>query len=176
MNRTTPTPIALATLNGADRDGFVAILGGIFEHSPWVAEAVADARPFASVDDLHRAMASAVLGAPPEQQLALIQAHPELAGKEAADGTLTAESRNEQAGAGLDRCSAQELARLRDLNCAYREKFGFPFVMAVKGRTKHEILQALTERLNSGRGEEFNRCIGEIAKIGRFRLDALVQK
>ena len=101
-------------------------------------------------------------------------AHPELAGKEADEGTLTADSKREQAGAGLDRCTAAELARLRDLNRAYHEKFGFPFVMAVKGRTKSEIFAAIEARLQGQRDEEFRRCLEEIGKIGKFRLTALL--
>lgn len=166
----------LAMLNGADRTAFVAALGGIFEHSPWIAEAAADARPFTNMEELHRAMVNAVLGAAPERQLALIQAHPELAGKEAAAGTLTPNSKNEQAGAGLDQCTAQELATLRERNRAYRDKFGFPFVIAVKGRNKNEILQAIAERMNNERNQEFIRCLEEIAKIGRLRLAALLEQ
>ncbi len=170
-NKKAPT---LDSLSKSDRDTFVSVLGEIFEHSPWVAEQAWSARPFASVDALHKAMLEAMWGAPAEQQLQLIRAHPELAGKEADEGTLTADSKREQAGAGLDRCTAAELARLRDLNRAYHEKFGFPFVMAVKGRTKNEIFAAIEARLQGQRDEEFRRCLEEIGKIGRFRLTALL--
>ena len=108
-----------------------------------------------------------------DEKLALIRAHPELAGKEAAAGTLTSESTGEQASAGLDRCTAGELARLRDGNRAYRDKFGFPFVMAVKGRSRVDILAAMDSRLRNTRDDEFARALGEIAKIARFRLAAL---
>ena len=126
----------LASLSAAPRDEFVRVLGGIFEHTPWIAERAYAARPFASVDDLHRAMLAALASAPREAKLALIRAHPELAGKEAAAGTMTPDSAGEQASAGLDRCTPDELARLRAGNRAYREKFGFPFVMAVKGKSR----------------------------------------
>ena len=165
--------VDLASLSAATRDAFVAALGGIFEHTSWIAEGAYAARPFASVDALHRAMVAALAAAPPEAKLALIRAHPELAGKEAATGTLTIDSRGEQSSAGLDRCTADELARLRDGNLAYREKFGFPFVMAVKHRSRREILDALQARLAGTRDAEFERSIAEIEKIARFRLAAL---
>jgi len=174
MQQTTEKRPTLASLSNAGRDTFVSVLGDIFEHSPWVAYEAWSARPFASVDALHRAMLEAMWGAVPERQLQLIDAHPELAGKEADAGTLTVDSKREQAGAGLDRCTAEELLRLRELNRSYREKFGFPFVMAVKGRSKHEILAAIEARLQGERDEEFRRCLEEIAKIGGFRLAALL--
>ena len=163
----------LASLSAAPRDEFVRVLGGVFEHTPWIAERAYAARPFASVDDLHRAMLAALASAPREAKLALICAHPELAGKEAAAGTMTADSVGEQASAGLDRCTPDELARLRAGNRAYRDKFGFPFVMAVKGKSRQEILAALASRVGGTRDAEFARCIDEIGKIARLRLDAL---
>ena len=165
--------IDLAWLSAATRDEFVAALGGIFEHTPWIAERAYAAQPFASIDALHRAMVDALAAATPEAKLALIRAHPELAGKEAATGTLTIDSRGEQSSAGLDRCTADELARLRDGNLAYREKFGFPFVMAVKHRSTREILDALQARLAGTREAEFERSIAEIETIARLRLAAL---
>jgi 2-oxo-4-hydroxy-4-carboxy-5-ureidoimidazoline decarboxylase len=168
---TAPT---LAGLSAASRDEFVRALGGIFERTPWIADRAYDARPFADVDALHRAMLAALDAAPDDDaKLALICAHPELAGKEAAAGTMTADSVGEQASARLDRCTPDELARLRSGNAAYREKFGFPFVMAVKGRSRHEILDALASRIGNTRDVEFARCIEEIGKIARLRLDAL---
>jgi 2-oxo-4-hydroxy-4-carboxy-5-ureidoimidazoline decarboxylase len=164
----------LAALSAAPRGEFVRALGGIFEHTPWIAERAYERRPFADVDALHRAMLAALAAAPREAKLALICAHPELAGKEAAAGTMTADSVGEQASAGLDRCSPDELARLRAGNAAYREKFGFPFVMAVKGKTRQEILATLAERTGNTRDAEFARCLDEIGKIARLRLDALL--
>jgi 2-oxo-4-hydroxy-4-carboxy-5-ureidoimidazoline decarboxylase len=171
---TAPRVIDLASLSAATRDDFVAALEGIFEHTPWIAERAYAARPFASVDALHREMVAALAAAAPEAKLALIRAHPELAGTEAAAGTLTVDSRDEQSSAGLDRCTPDELARLRDGNRAYREKFGFPFVMAVKHRGKREILDALQARLAGTHDAEFERCIAEIETIARFRLVALL--
>ena len=170
---TAPRRIGLAWLSAATRDEFVAALGGIFEHTPWIAERAYAAQPFASIDALHRAMVDALAATTPEAKLALIRAHPELAGKEAATGTLTIDSRGEQSSAGLDRCTADELARLRDGNLAYREKFGFPFVMAVKHRSTREILDALQARLAGTREAEFERSIAEIETIARLRLAAL---
>jgi 2-oxo-4-hydroxy-4-carboxy-5-ureidoimidazoline decarboxylase len=167
---TAPT---LAGLSAASRDEFVGVLGGIFEHTPWIAERAFAARPFASVDELHRAMMAALVAAPHDAKLALICAHPELAGKEAAAGTMTRDSVGEQASAGLDRCTPEELARLRAGNAAYREKFGFPFVMAVKGRSRREILAELASRTGGKREAEFARCLEEIGKIARLRLDAM---
>lgn len=160
---------ALSALSQAD---FVARLEGIFEHSPWVAERTWSAGPFTSVDELHSAMCLSVDNAAHSEQLALICAHPELAGKEAEAGTLTTESTGEQRGAGLDQCSAEELQRLRTLNQAYRDRFGFPFVVAVKGLSRHEIMDQVQARLANSREDEFRTCLREIGKIARFRLEA----
>jgi 2-oxo-4-hydroxy-4-carboxy-5-ureidoimidazoline decarboxylase len=120
-------------------------------------------------------MAAVLEHATEEQKLALIRAHPELAGTEAVAGTMTAESVGEQASAGLDRCSPDELRALRSGNRAYRERFGFPFVMAVKGRSRSEILAALAARVENTRQAEFARCLEEIVKIARLRLAALFE-
>ena len=164
----------LRSLSAADRAHFTAMLGAIFEHSPWVAEMAWGKRPFASIDELHAAMVDAVQSATAAAQLALICAHPELAGKEADAGQLTHESQSEQASAGLDHCNVDELSRLRELNRAYHEKFGFPFVMAVKHRSKHDILEAMASRAVNSRDQEFATCLIEIGKIGRLRLDAML--
>ncbi|MEO8677116.1 MAG: 2-oxo-4-hydroxy-4-carboxy-5-ureidoimidazoline decarboxylase [Casimicrobiaceae bacterium] len=164
---------SLAGLSVASRDEFVRALGGIFEHTPWIAERAWPARPFASVDELHRAMLGVLASASREAKLALICAHPELAGKEAAAGTMTVDSVGEQASAGLDRCTPDELARLRAHNQSYRETFGFPFVMAVKGKSRQEILATLASRIGNTREAEFARCIEEIGRIARLRLDAM---
>lgn len=165
----------LASLGAADEAAFVAALGGVFEHSPWIARAAWPARPFASVDALHAAMVRAIEAAPRETRLALIRAHPELAGKEAAAGTMTEDSVGEQRSAGLDRCTREELARIADLNRRYRDKHGFPFVMAVKGSSKAAILAALEARCGNATEAEFARCLAEIARIGRLRLAALLE-
>jgi 2-oxo-4-hydroxy-4-carboxy-5-ureidoimidazoline decarboxylase len=166
--------MTLAELNAMERAAFVATLGSIFEHSPWVAEHVADARPFASIDALHDAMVTAVCGAPDEAQLALMRAHPELAGKAAVRRELTAESTREQAGAGLDACSPDEYARLQALNARYNARFGFPFILAVKGFERTAIIAAFEARVARTPGEERAESLRQIARIARLRLGALL--
>jgi len=173
MAPTTLQRDTLATLSALSKDAFVARLGDIFEHSPWVAERAWEKRPFTTIDALHAAMVAAVDAASEAEQLALICAHPELAGKEAAAGTLTRASTGEQKGAGLDQCSAEELARLRQLNIDYRQRFGFPFVIAVKGLSRYQIMDTVAERLKNDRQTEFRACLDQIARIGRFRLESL---
>src|SRR5687768_18139898 len=129
----------LATANACDSETFVRTFGPVFENSPWVAAAASHARPFASIDALHAAMADVVRAASRERQLALLNAHPELAGKEAQTGTMTNASVAEQAAAGLDRLSAEELARLNFLNRAFRARFGHPFIIAVRNHSKQSI-------------------------------------
>ena len=128
--------VALGSLNAADEAAFVAALGEVYEHAPWVAQAVWRQRPFATLAALHAAMMAAVRATPAEQRLALIKGHPDLAGKAARAGAMTADSQAEQASAGLDRLSPDELAKFTSLNEAYRARFGFPFIMAVKGKSK----------------------------------------
>ncbi|MBS0542920.1 MAG: 2-oxo-4-hydroxy-4-carboxy-5-ureidoimidazoline decarboxylase [Proteobacteria bacterium] len=175
-NTATPdrTEAALAELSRLPQAEFVARLEGIFEHSPWIAERAWSAEPFGTIDALHAAMCLVVDTACKNEQLGLICAHPELAGKEAEAGTLTTASTGEQRGAGLDQCSKEELQRLRDLNKAYRERFGFPFVVAVKGLTRHQIMDRVEARLSNDRDTEFRTCLREIGKIARFRLDAIL--
>lgn len=162
-------------LGALDREAFVRLLGGAFEHSPWVAEAAWARAPFASVDEVHTAMVEAMRAAPHERLEALVRAHPDLAGKAAIAGNLTAESRGEQAAAGLDRLTPEEHLRFRALNRRYRERFGFPFIMAVKGADKHRILAAFEERMGNPPEVEFERALAEIARIARFRLEALIE-
>lgn len=164
------TKFSLETLNAMSQEKFTAALGAIFEHSPWVAQRAAEKRPFSSVQELHEAMANAVRAAHVDERLQLIRAHPELAGKAAMRGELTAESTREQQGAGLDQCSAEEFARVQNLNQRYNEKFGFPFVIAVKGHDRYSIMEHFAKRLESDRDTEANECIEQIIKIGGFRL------
>jgi 2-oxo-4-hydroxy-4-carboxy-5-ureidoimidazoline decarboxylase len=164
--------MTLNELSALPQPGFTHALGGIFEHSPWIPERAWAARPFESVQSLHQAMMDVVRDASREEQRALIMAHPELAGKEAAAGTLTQASTREQRGAGLDQCSPDELRRLRGLNAAYRERFGFPFVIAVKGRSRYQIMDAIEERLHNDGDAELATCLDQIGQIARFRLDA----
>jgi len=153
---------------------FVALLGGIFEHSPWVAEAVVGWRPFGDLDRLHQVMVAAVMTAARARQLALLEAHPELAGKLARSGGLTAASAGEQASLGLDRLDEDEIARFDQANALYRTRFGFPFIIAVKAqRDRRTILEALESRVANDRETEIATALAEVAKIARFRLDAL---
>ena len=152
---------------------FISLYGGIYEHSPWVAECVAlEAGGIRDADEIADLMAECVDNASPERQLALIRAHPDLAGKAQVAGELTAESTAEQASAGLDRCSKVEYERFHALNAAYKEKFGFPFVMAVRGSTRDEILEAFSARLQNDYDLEFETALTEIHKIARLRLAA----
>ena len=154
------------------KDEFAARLGGIYEHSPWVAERAFDRRPFDSTEELHDAMQRAMLAASRDEQLALIRAHPELLGKLAA-AELTESSRIEQASAGLDRCTAEQKSRMQALNRAYRDKFGFPFIVAVKGLNWAAIIERIEARLGRSAEAEFETALREIGRIARFRLDAL---
>lgn len=162
-----------AVLGAPSKTEFVAILGDTFENSPWVAEKAYAERPFSSLDELHRAMCVVVAAADPDAQLALIRAHPDLAGKAALAGELTAASSGEQAGAGLGGLTAAEYARFHALNDAYRARFGFPFVLAVKGHTKTSILAAFETRLTHDPDAERSAALAEIYRIARFRLGAL---
>jgi len=153
---------------------FVRRYGGIYEHSPWVAEAAAQLiDDSADVDVIARVMADCVDNATRERQLELICVHPDLAGKAAVAGELTDDSESEQASAGLDRCTPEEYARFQALNTAYRRKFGFPFVMAVRGCTREQILAAFESRLENDYDEEFENALLEIHRIARMRLVAL---
>jgi len=165
---------SLEQLNNASTEAFVAALSGIFEHSPWVAEEAARQRPFAGIDALHRAMSQAVETSGEAKQLALINAHPELAGKAAVRGELTAESTREQSGAGLNQCTQEEFDRLQALNRAYREKFGFPFILAVRGYDRHGIIANFEARVNHSRADEMRASLDQIYRIARFRLDELI--
>ena len=162
---------SLAALNAADRATFVAAVGFAFEHSPWIAEAAWERRPFANLDALHAALADAVAEAPEARKLALIAAHPDLAGRVAREGRLTAASRGEQAAAGLDRLDPAELARFETANAAYRARFGFPFVICAREHDKASILAALERRATRERAAEIATALDEIAKIARLRLE-----
>lgn len=167
----TLKPIDLDTLNTLGVDAFTAFLGGIFEHSSWVARAACVQRPFASVSALHAAMVSVVANSGPDRQLALLRAHPELA----RPGPLTASSAAEQGGMGLDQLAADESAAFDSLNTAWRIRFGFPFIIAVRGqRDRTAILAAMSERIQRSPEQEMAMALAEVAKITRFRLDDLI--
>jgi 2-oxo-4-hydroxy-4-carboxy-5-ureidoimidazoline decarboxylase len=167
---TTATSVRLEQLNVAPADDFVAALAGIYEHSPWVAGAVAGQRPFASLVSLNDAMAAAVRAAPPAQRLALIELHPDLAGKAARAGNVTAASKSEQGGAGLDRLSDDEYALFAQLSDAYRQKFHIPFIVCVRRHTKESILRQYQRRLQNTRQAELETALNEIFRIAALRL------
>ncbi len=157
-------------INALDQAGFVEKLGWIFERSPWVAERAWERRPFRSLDALHAAMVAEVERATYEEQLEFLRAHPDL-GERAA---LTAASAAEQAAAGLDQLSPADFASLQSMNASYRQKFGFPFLYAVKGSNWQDILLGLVIRMEDDPEEEFHTALFEAARIARFRLEAII--
>ncbi len=160
--------IDLAELNHLPCDAFTNLLGSVFEHSPWVAREAAEGRPFGSLDSLHTAMVAVVETASSEQQLALLCAHPELARR----GPLTAASASEQGGKGLDSLAASEAAVFDALNATYRSRFGFPFIIAVRGqRDRGAILLAMQQRVTHSAEQERKAALAEVAKIAWFRLE-----
>ncbi|CAN5230383.1 2-oxo-4-hydroxy-4-carboxy-5-ureidoimidazoline decarboxylase [soil metagenome] len=163
--------MTLDDINTLDAAAFTDRFGALFEHSPWVVERAAELRPF---DDLHTGLMNAVHGANRHEQLALIRAHPELAGKAAIDRTLTHASAAEQGAAGLDRMSADEYARFHALNHAYRERFDFPFIICVRLTDKAGILAAMEQRLTNDRESEIVTAIAQIGEIVRLRLKDLL--
>ena len=157
-----------------DTHDFIARYGGIYEHSPWVAELVAPLiDPADDVSLLAGLMADCVDNAAPERQLELIRAHPDLAGQAQVAGELTADSTIEQASAGLDHCNRDEFERFQQLNEAYRKKFGFPFVMAVRDSNRQQILAAFEQRLENDYNLEFETALQEIHTIARLRLESM---
>lgn len=156
------------------RDEFIARFGGIYERSPWVAEqAAGSVAGHSDLQEIRAAMAACVDNAGPARQLELIRAHPDLAGRAQIAGKLTAESTSEQESAGLDRCTPEEYSRFQALNAAYHEKFGFPFVMAVRGSSRQDILAVFEARMNNDPAVEFRTALAEIHKIAWLRLRAL---
>ncbi len=162
--------MTLADVNACDRTSFVDQVGWVFEHSPWVTERAWTQRPFSSVDALHAAMTAVMRAAQPHEQIALLKAHPDLGARARMSDASTAE----QASAGLDHLNPEEFERLRRLNAAYREKFGFPFLYAVKGSSKHDILRALEARLASSAEQELAEALRQVSRIARFRLEDLI--
>jgi 2-oxo-4-hydroxy-4-carboxy-5-ureidoimidazoline decarboxylase len=162
--------IDLASLNAMPRAAFLEALDGVVEQAPWVAEAVCAGRPFASLAALAAAFERTIAGAAADRRLALVRGHPDLAGKAARAGALTAESAAEQAGAGLDRLSDAEYDRFHSLNEAYRTRFGFPFLICVRRHGKESILRQFERRLGNDPATELDTAIGEIARIVALRL------
>jgi OHCU decarboxylase len=170
-----PEQATIDEVNNLDRKGFVSKFGALYEHSPWVAEEAWNERPFGSLAELHGAFVRAMYEAPQERQLDLIRAHPDLAGKAAIAGELTPESAHEQASAGLDRLTPEEYENFHRLNTAYRQRFGFPLIIAVREHTKETIFADAEARLKHSRPEEIKTALIEIAKITRLRLQDLVE-
>ena len=167
-------PTDMTSINAMDLDAFVQKFGGIFEKSPWVAEKAWEKKPFASLDEMHAAMVAVVRYAPASAQLALLQSHPDLAGKEAQAGTMTASSVAEQASAGLNSLSHEEMTQISDLNAAYKKKFGFPFIIAVRMHTKEGILFEFNRRLQNETQTEFANDLQNVYVITKLRLNKLL--
>lgn len=165
----------MAELNGMGSDDFVRIIGPVFEHSPWIARETSLRRPLAREEDLLQALCETVRASSLEQKLALIRAHPDLVGRAALAGTLTPSSTTEQAAAGLDRLTAEEIALFQRQNEAYRNKFGFPFVICARLNKKDAIRAGFERRLGNSRDEEISAALEEIFKIAGLRLRDLIQ-
>lgn len=162
--------LSLSQLNALDRSAFVSQVGWVYEHSAWVAEEAWESRPFSTIEDLHAAMERVVHSATPQKQMALIQGHPDLAGRLGTAGELTIASRREQAGAGLDRLTIAEAEQMARNNAQYREKFGFPFIVCASLNNAGTIRDAFAKRLANSRSQEIRAALEEISKIGRQRL------
>ena len=171
---TATAALDLDALNTMDRAGFVAALGATFEHSPWVAEGAFTARPFRSVDALHAAMLAVVAGLPHAQQVAFLNGHPELAGKEAQVGTMTNDSVAEQSSAGLDALSRDEMREMTRLNAQYRARHGFPFIVAVRRYSKAQIFDEMRRRIGNPGEAERAEALAQIGAITRLRLARLL--
>jgi OHCU decarboxylase len=167
--------IKLAALNALPSAEFVATLGAIFEHSPWVAARVAPLRPFATRAELLEAMRAAVDAATSEEQLTLIRAHPQLGARGRARRELSAASAQEQHRAGLDLCTSADWARLDQLNASYLAKFEMPFILAVRGHTPASIIENFAARLELSAARERERALHEIGRIAEFRLSELIE-
>jgi OHCU decarboxylase len=163
--------MTLDELNALDRARFVAALGWIFEESPWVAERAWKLRPFATLEHLHAAMTNEVAAATRDETLALLCAHPDLGTR----ARMSEASTGEQASAGLDRLTPDEFERLRAANAAYRKKFGYPFLFAVKNSTRQQILEALETRLANDPEQEFEEALRHVYRIAQFRLEDVIR-
>ena len=166
--------LALTEINRLPLADFVRVIGPVFENSPWIATSTWAQKPFANLELLHAALCATVKNSGEEKQLALIRAHPDLVGKLALTGALTRESTGEQASAGLDKLSPDEVARFQKNNAAYQEKFGFPFVICARLNKKAVILAGFEQRLQNSRAEEIQTALGEIFKIAHLRLCDLI--
>jgi 2-oxo-4-hydroxy-4-carboxy-5-ureidoimidazoline decarboxylase len=169
-----PPKLDLATVNMMPPQTFSAAFGRAFEHSPWVAERAFARRPFAAVDALHAAMVAVVNAATPGEQLALLRAHPDLAGREAHADTLTAESSAEQRQAGLNALTPEESARIADLNREHANKFGFPFIIAARLNSKAQIFAEFERRMHLSIAAEMRACLEQVFAISRLRVQDLI--
>jgi 2-oxo-4-hydroxy-4-carboxy-5-ureidoimidazoline decarboxylase len=165
----------LENVNQMDEPTFLSVFGAVYEHSPWVAKEAWERRPFVSLDALHAVMDEVVQSAGPAEQKILIKAHPELAGRLARSGQLTAESRSEQAQAGLTSLSEDLTRRMLELNHAYQQKFGFPFIICARLNNVSTILQAMENRLAHSEETEFKTALQEISKIAKLRLGDILE-
>ena len=170
MKNNSSVQYRLSDINDMDKDTFVAVFGGVFEASPWVAEKTWQSRPFRSEAHLVETLCKTVENAGREPQLALLQAHPELGARK----PLTGYSEREQANAGLTEEEAGRTELLADMNRRYRDKFGFPFILAVKGLDPDSIIMRFRERLENSPEDEFEECLGQVFRIAGFRLDELL--
>jgi 2-oxo-4-hydroxy-4-carboxy-5-ureidoimidazoline decarboxylase len=168
-------PITLEAVNAMDGADFVAAFGDVAEHSPWVAERAAAQRPFGSRRDMIEAFGDEVREAGPAEKLALLRAHPDLAGRAAIAGDVAEDSRREQAGAGLDQLTPEEFSRFTELNESYSAKFGFPFILAVRGADKQTILAAFAERIERDPEAEKAMAVNEVTRIIGFRIEDRVR-
>ena len=175
QSKVTTVERGLLEINNLNQAEFVSRLGFLFEGSPWVAERTWAKRPFHSFEELHNALCAEMYGASLDYKLGLINAHPDLVGKAALEGTLTRHSTGEQASAGLDSLSADEVVKFSRLNGEYRERFGFPFIICVRENKKESILAGFATRLNNSREQEIDTALAEIAKIARLRLLDTIQ-
>ena len=169
-----PKRYSLNELNRLGREHFVRVVGPVYEHSPWIAEQTWAQRPFESGGALHRALCNTVLASDEATKVALIRAHPDLAGKAARPGRLTAASTREQASAGLDHLTPEEAALFDKHNRAYRERFGFPFVICARRNKKEAVLASFERRLQNSREQEIEAALAEICKIAELRLNDLI--
>jgi 2-oxo-4-hydroxy-4-carboxy-5-ureidoimidazoline decarboxylase len=163
--------MTIGELNALDRLAFVGVVGGVFEHSPWVAERAWRRRPFSNVGELHDVMVEEVAHATRAEQLDLLRAHPDLGTR----ARMSTESSNEQAGAGLDRLSPETFDHLMQLNARYRARFGFPFILAAKGATAADVLSAMARRVDAAPEDEWTEALAQVARIARGRLDLIVR-
>jgi 2-oxo-4-hydroxy-4-carboxy-5-ureidoimidazoline decarboxylase len=168
--------MTLDELNQLSEHDFTRTLADIFEHSPWVAQRSWARRPFASIDILHATMCQSLADADIDAKLALIRAHPRLAGKAAIRGELTAASTQEQSGAGLGQCSPEEFAQITALNDAYDQRFGFPFILAVRGHDRRSIIANMQARMSNERDAEIAEALRQIGRIASFRLAETIDR